>query len=330
VNIVIPDDYQQVVQGLRCFSLLQDFEVQLYHDHCADIDALAQRFATADALVLTRERSCIGEALLARLPRLKLISQTGKASAHLDVAACTRHGVAIAEGTGSPVAPAELTWALIMASMRGLVPAVNGMREGRWQINMGDCLAGKTLGIWGFGKIGQRLARYGQAFDMDVLVWGREASLQAAQAQGIRVAPSAMQFFADSDVLSLHLRLNEQTQGIVSAAHLAQMKPQALFVNTSRAELVEPGALQQALQAGRPGRAALDVHEQEPILSPDYWALKMDSVLCSPHLGYVERAGYELYFEQAFRNLVAFFDGRPVNILNPPADAGQECAGLGE
>ncbi len=316
MKIVIPDDYQQVVQQLDCFDLLEGFDVEIYHDCASNIDTLAERFSGADALVLTRERTCINEALLARLPRLKLISQTGKAAGHLDVDACTRHGVSIAEGIGSPVAPAELTWALIMASMRRLVPAVNAMRQGRWQVNIGDCLAGKTLGIWGYGKIGQRLARFGQAFDMDVLVWGREGSRQAAAKQGLRVATDKAQFFADSDVVSLHLRLVPETLGIVAYEDLARMKSRALFVNTSRAELVEPGALQRALRNGRPGRAALDVYEQEPVVDPDYWALTMDNVLCSPHLGYVESTGYELYFDAAFRNVVEFFAGRPANILN--------------
>ncbi len=316
MKVVIPDDYQHVVRGLRCFSRLKDFDVEVFHDAASDIDTLARRFATADALVLTRERTRIDDALLARLPRLRLISQTGKASTHLDVEACTRHGVAIAEGTGSPVAPAELTWALIMAGMRKLVPAVIAMQEGRWQVNMGDRLAGKTLGIWGFGKIGQRLARYAAAFDMKVLVWGSDGSRQAAAEQGLAVARSKAEFFAGSDVLSLHLRLNDATREVVQYRDLIQMKPDALFVNTSRAELVEAGALQRALEQGRPGRAALDVYEQEPVFNPDYWALRMDNVLCSPHLGYVESAGYELYFDAAFRNVVEFFAGSSANMLN--------------
>nr|WP_067295019.1 D-2-hydroxyacid dehydrogenase family protein [Marinobacterium profundum] len=319
MKVVIPDDYQHVVQGLECFSRLRDFEVEVYHDSAASLDTLVERFASADALVLTRERSCIDDALLARLPHLKLISQTGKVAAHIDVAACHRRGVAIAEGTGSPVAPAELSWTLIMAAMRGLVPAINGMQQGRWQVNIGDCLAGKTLGIWGFGKIGRRLARYAEAFDMKVLVWGRENSRRAAAEMGLGVAASKDEFFVRSDVLSLHLRLNAETRGLVHYEDLICMKADALFVNTSRAELVQDGALQRALQFGRPGRAALDVYDQEPVVDADYWALKMDNVLCSPHLGYVERAGYEMYFGQAFDNLVAFFGGRPVNILAPPA-----------
>jgi D-3-phosphoglycerate dehydrogenase len=299
--------------------LLDGFEVQVYHDTVTDLDELARRFAEADALVLTRERTRLTEPLLARLPDLKLISQTGKVAGHVDVEACTRRGIAIAEGFGSPVAPAELTWALIMAAMRGLVPAVNGMRAGRWQTNIGDCLEGKTLGIWGYGKIGRRVARYGAAFGMEVLVWGSEPSRRQAQADGFTAAASQADFFRQSDVLTLHLRLNPATTGLVRYEDLAQMQPSALWVNTSRAELVEAGALQRALAEGRPGRAALDVFEPEPIFDPGYWALTIPNVLCSPHLGYVERRSYEYYFGVAFQNVIDFFNGTPKNVLNPAA-----------
>ncbi|MCB0168407.1 MAG: D-2-hydroxyacid dehydrogenase family protein [Anaerolineae bacterium] len=317
MKIVIPDDYQHAIQTLDCFQLLNSFDVQVYHDTVTDLDELARRFAPAEALVLTRERTRITEPLLARLPNLKLISQTGKVAGHVDVAACTQRGIAITEGFGSPIATAELTWALIMAAMRGLVPAVNGMQAGRWQTNLGDGLAGKTLGIWGYGKIGRRVARYGAAFGMEVLVWGSESSRQQALADGFKAAAGKAAFFADSDVLSLHLRLNAATIGLVRYEDLAQMKPSALFVNTSRAGLVEAGALQQALTEGRPGRAALDVYEQEPIYDPNYWALTMPNVLCTPHLGYVERLGYEYYFGVAFQNVVDFFNGQPENVKNP-------------
>ncbi|RME98437.1 MAG: D-2-hydroxyacid dehydrogenase family protein [Chloroflexi bacterium] len=319
MKIIIPDDYQHAVQTLECFRLLDGFDVEIYHDTVTDIDELARRFAGADALVLTRERTRITEDLLARLPRLKLISQTGKVAGHVDVAACTRHNVAITEGVGSPVATAELTWALIMAAMRKLVPAVNGMRAGHWQTNIGDRLEGKTLGIWGYGKIGRRVARYGAAFGMDVLVWGSEDSRRQAKADGFEAAPDRHAFFEQSDVLSLHLRLKPATTGLVRYADLTQMKPSALFVNTSRAALVEPGALQRALSEGRPGRAALDVFEQEPVYDTNYWALTMPNVLCTPHLGYVETCSYELYFGAAFRNVISFFSGKPENVLNPEA-----------
>jgi D-3-phosphoglycerate dehydrogenase len=317
MKIIIPDDYQHAVQSLNCFQLLDGFTVQLYHDTVTDIDELARRFTDADALVLTRERTRISEALLARLPNLKLISQTGKVAGHVDVAACTRRGIAITEGFGSPVATAELTWALIMAAMRRLVPAVNGMRAGRWQTNIGDCLEGKTLGIWGYGKIGKRVARYGAAFGMTVLVWGSEPSRQQAGADGFQAAVDKSDFFRRSDVLTLHLRLNASTTGLVRYEDLARMKPSALFVNTSRAGLVEADALQRALAEGRPGRAALDVFEQEPIYDSTYWALTNPKVLCTPHLGYVETGSYEHYFGVAFQNVVDFFDGRPQNVLNP-------------
>lgn len=317
MHIVIPDDYQNVIRTLDCFATLGDHQVSLYHDAVDDVELLAERFADADALVLTRERTRIDEALLARLPKLKLISQTGKVSSHLDVAACTRHGVAVMEGRGSPIAPAELTWALIINARRQLFPAMQGLYAGQWQVNLGQRLAGQTLGIWGYGKIGQRLARYAQAFEMPVLVWGSETSRQAAIADGHRAAESRLAFFAESDVLSLHLRLAESTRHLVTAKDLAAMKPSALLVNTSRAELIAPGALLEALNLGRPGSAALDVFEQEPILDPNHPLLRHPTVLCTPHLGYVEREGYELYFGDAFANVQAFFSAESCTLANP-------------
>ncbi|PZW47318.1 D-2-hydroxyacid dehydrogenase family protein [Pseudomonas sp. URMO17WK12:I2] len=317
MHIVIPDDYQNVIRSLDCFATLSGHQVSLYHDAVDDVQVLAERFADADALVLTRERTRIDEALLARLPNLKLISQTGKVSSHLDVDACTRHGVAVMEGRGSPIAPAELTWALIINARRQLFPAMRAMYAGQWQVNLGQRLAGQTLGIWGYGKIGQRLARYAQAFEMSVLVWGSEASRQAALADGHRAASSRAAFFAEADVLSLHLRLVEATRHLVTAADLALMKPSALLVNTSRAELIAPGALLEALNKGRPGFAALDVFEQEPLVDIDHPLLRHPGVLCTPHLGYVEREGYELYFGDAFANVRAFFAGEDCALANP-------------
>lgn len=317
MHIVIPDDYQNVIRSLDCFATLSGHQVSLYHDAADDVQVLAERFADADALVLTRERTPIDEALLARLPKLKLISQTGKVSSHLDMDACTRHGVAVMEGRGSPIAPAELTWALIINARRQLFPAMRAMYAGQWQVNLGQRLAGQTLGIWGYGKIGQRLARYAQAFEMSVLVWGSEASRQAALADGHRAASSRAAFFAEADVLSLHLRLVEATRHLVTAADLALMKPSALLVNTSRAELIAPGALLEALNKGRPGFAALDVFEQEPLVDIDHPLLRHPGVLCTPHLGYVEREGYELYFGDAFANVRAFFAGEDCALANP-------------
>jgi D-3-phosphoglycerate dehydrogenase / 2-oxoglutarate reductase len=319
MHIVIPDDYQNVIRSLRCFPSLEPHTVTVYNDICSDEDMLAHRFADADCIVLTRERTKITASLLARLPRLKLISQTGKAGEHIDMRACTAHKVAVAEGVGSPVAPAELTWALIMASRRHLCRSVQDMKRGLWQTNIGVALRGQTLGIWSYGKIGKLIAGYGKAFGMKVLVWGGEASRQAAVADGFDAAPSKEAFFRTADVVSLHIRLNANTRGIVTLEDLRLMKPSALLVNTSRAELIAPGALVTALHEGHPGYAALDVYEREPVTDTEYALLTMPNVLCTPHLGYVEQNGYELYFDAAFRNVSDFFAGTPKNIANPEA-----------
>jgi len=320
MKVTILDDYQNVVRTLDCFGLLDAFQTQVLTATASSASQLAGWLADTDSIVLIRERSSISADLLRLLPNLKLISQTGKISNHLDLAACTAHGVAVAEGVGSPVAPAELCWTLIMAASRQLVPYVEHLKQGEWQssghLGLGRTLNGLTLGIWGYGKIGQRIARFGQAFGMQVLVWGRAASREKAIADGFRVAATKEQFFAQADVLSLHLRLNEATAGCVTAADLALMKPDALLVNTSRAALLEDGALSGALRSGRPGFAALDVYEQEP-LDADEPLLQMPNVLCSPHLGYVEQNSYELYFRAAFENVVSFFAGQAQNIANP-------------
>ncbi|GGJ92190.1 D-2-hydroxyacid dehydrogenase family protein [Pseudomonas matsuisoli] len=317
MKVIIPDDYQHAIRSLDCFSKLDGHDVEVFHDSVDDIDTLAERFANADALVLTRERTRIDDALLARLPNLKLISQTGKVSAHLDLAACTRHGVAVAEGRGSPIAPAELAWWLIMTARRQLLPAVGAFRDGAWQINVGQRLAGQTLGIWGYGKIGQRLARYAAAFDMTVLVCGSDTSRQQAITDGHTATESRETFFEQADIVSLNLRLSERTRHLVTPDDLARMKPDSLLVNISRAELIAPGALLKALDAGRPGQAAVDVYEQEPVLQSDNPLLKHPRALCTPHLGYVEKEGYELYFGDAFDNVTAFFNNVPQNIANP-------------
>jgi D-3-phosphoglycerate dehydrogenase len=255
---------------------------------------------------------------------LKLISQTGKVSGHIDVAAASARGIAITEGVGDPTAPAELTWALIMAAMRRVPQYCSALRQGAWQQVsatphhnvIGSALKGRTLGVWGYGKIGRMVAGYGRAFGMNVVVWGREASREQAQKDGYRAAASKEEFFGQADVLTLHLRLNDATRGIVTAADLALMKPSACFVNTSRAELVEENALEAALQLGKPGMAALDVYEREP-LPVDSPLLKMDNVVAAPHLGYVEKDGYELYFRAAFQNILDYAAGAPKNVLNP-------------
>jgi len=324
MKISILDDYQDAVRQLDCFDLLAGHEVKVFNSSSRGLGQLAIRLAPFDALVLIRERTAFPRALLSKLPNLKLISQTGKVSGHVDVAAATERGIAIAEGVGSPVAPAELTWALIMAASRKIVPYANNLKQGLWQtasINpslngLGRTLKGRTLAIWGYGKIGRMVAGYGKAFGMQVMVWGSENSRAAAVADGFQAAPSREAFFEEADVLSLHLRLNEATRGIVTAADLARMQPDALFVNTSRAELVAENALEEALQRGRPGYAALDVFASEPLLA-DAPLLKIPTVLATPHLGYVEKDSYELYFRTAFENVVNFANGRPTNILNP-------------
>ena len=300
MRVVIPDDYQDAVRHLDCFAKLSGHDVTIYNDTVKDVDALAERFKDADALVLIRERTSIDDELLSRLPKLKLISQTGRGATHIDVDACKRRGVEVAVGTGSPYAPAELTFALILAAMRRIPQEVASLRSGGWQQLLGTTLRGRTLGIYGYGKIGSLVAGFGRAFGMRVLVWGREGSQSRARNDGFEVGP----LFAESDVLSLHLRLTDETRGIVTAADLAQMKPDALLVNTSRAELIERGALVDALRAGRPGFAAVDVYEEEPVV--DDPLVSMPNVICTPHLGYVEKDSYELYFGQAFDNVNAF------------------------
>jgi D-3-phosphoglycerate dehydrogenase len=326
MRIAVLDDYQDTVRGLSCFRLLDGHEVKVFTHSARGMGQLAARLAPFDALVLIRERTPFPAALLQRLPDLRLISQTGKVSGHIDVAAATEHGIAIAEGIGSPVAPSELTWALIMAASRKIVPYGNNLKDGLWQTastnpvlnGLGRSLRGRTLAIWGYGKIGQLVAGYGRAFGMRVLVWGSEASRQTAVAHGFEAALSREALFAQADVLTLHLRLGDATRGIVKADDFARMKPDALFVNTSRAELVEEGALEQALRAGRPGSAALDVFTNEP-LRPDSPLLRIPTVLATPHLGYVEQDSYEIYFQTAFENVLRFAAGQPDNILNPEA-----------
>lgn len=304
MHIVIPDDYQDCVRHLDCFQALNEHQVTVYNDTVSDLETLVQRFAEADALVLIRERTPITAELVARLPKLKVISQTGGGVAHIDVAACEQRGIAVVAGSPSPYAAAELTWGLVLAAMRHIPEEVANMKAGRWQQTLGVGLRGRTLGVWGYGRIGRLVAQYAQAFEMNVLVWGREGSLERAADAGLDVASSCGELFSRSDVLSLHLKLCPETRGIVGPADLAQMKPTALLVNTSRAELIAPGALVAALQQGRPGRAAVDVYEQEPVV--DHPLLHCPNALCTPHLGYVERDSYELYLGTAFANLRPF------------------------
>ena len=330
MNIVILDDYQDAVRKLQCAAKLEAYSAKVYTNTVKGLGQLSIRLRDADVIVLIRERTHIGRALIEKLPRLKLIAQTGKIGPHIDVAACTERGIVVAEGVGSPVAPAELTWALIMAAVRRLPQYIANLKHGAWQqsglkaasmppnFGLGTVLKGKTLGIWGYGRIGQLLAGYGRAFGMGVVVWGREASLAKAQADGLHVAPSRDAFFAACDVLSLHLRLNAETRGIVTLEDLSRMKPTALLVNTSRAEIIGSDALIAALNRGQPGMAAVDVFESEPILQ-GHALLRLENCICTPHIGYVEQDSYELYFGAAFDNVVNFIKGTPTNIVNPGA-----------
>lgn len=330
MNIVILDDYQDAVRKLRCATKLDAYPAKVYTNSIKGLGQLSVRLRDADVVVLIRERTHITRQLIDKLPRLKLIAQTGRVGSHIDIAACTERGIAVAEGTGSPVAPAELTWALIMAAMRRLPQYIGNLKHGAWQqsglkvgsmppnFGLGMVLKGKTLGIWGYGKIGQLLAGYGRAFGMRVLIWGRKPSREKAVLDGYATAASREEFFTESDVLTLHLRLNEETRGIVTPDDLTLMKTTALIVNTSRAELIEPNALIAALSRGRPGMAAVDVYESEPILQ-GHTLLRLENCICTPHLGYVEQDSYEMYFGAAFDNVINFINGKPSNIVNPQA-----------
>lgn len=313
MHIVIPEDYQNCVRDLDCFEKLQSHEVTIYNDSCNDPDVLVKRFQDADAVVLTRERTRLTADMLRQLPRLKLISQIGKVAGHIDVDACRRQGIAVAQGAGSGTATAELTWGLILASRRHIVQEANRLKQGMWQGSLGQKLQGHRLGVWSYGRIGEQVARYGRAFGMQVWVWGRAESTERARSDGFEVAPSREAFFAQSDIVSLHIRLNDETQGIVKRSDLARMGARALIVNTSRAELIEAGALQEALSRGAPGYAAVDVYEEEPATASPL--RDMPNVLCTPHLGYVERDNYENYFGTAFDNINHFFAGEPTNLV---------------
>lgn len=330
MNIVILDDYQDAVRKLECASKLQPYQAKVYTNTVKGLGQLSVRLKDADILVLIRERTSINRQLIEKLPKLKLISQTGRTGSHIDLQACTERGIAVSEGTSSPVAPAELTWALLMAAMRRLPHYIGNLKHGAWQqsglkassmppnFGIGTNLSGKKLGIWGYGKIGKIVAGYGKAFGMQVIVWGSEASREAAVQDGYVAAPTRELFFAHSDVVSLHLRLTDTTQHAVKATDLALMKPSAILINTSRAELIEPDALISALNRGRPGMAAVDVFETEPILQ-GHALLRLENCICTPHIGYVEQGNYEEYFGAAFDNVVNFIKGTPTNILNPGA-----------
>ena len=319
MKIAVLDDYQNSVKDLACFSILQGHDVHVFNETFTSKKDLVENLLDFDALVLIRERTVITEELLANLPNLKLISQTGKISNHIDAKLCHQYGVVVAEGVGSPVAPSELCWGLIMSASRHIPEYVSQFSQGHWQqsgvLGLGRVLNGLTLGIWGFGKIGQRIAQYAKAFCMTVLVWGSEASRALAQQQGYLAAESKESFFQTADIVTLHLRLNDATKAIVTQADLALMKSDSLFVNTSRAELVEGDALYQEMLLNPTKRAAVDVFECEPAHTDNQPLLSLPNVLCTPHIGYVEKASYELYFKIAFENVLAFAAGNPQNLV---------------
>jgi D-3-phosphoglycerate dehydrogenase len=319
MRITILDDYFDTLRSLPSFGKLEGHQIEIWNDHVQETDVLAARLKETEALVLIRERTEIRAPLLERLDKLRLISQRS-VYPHIDVDACTRRGVIVSSGQhpGSPsYAAAELTWGLILAAMRQIPQQMRSLRAGNWQIGVGHTLRGKTLGIHGYGRIGSTVAGYGKAFGMQVLVWAREASRQRAEADGYAIASSKPALYEQSDVVSLHMRLVEETRGIVTAADLARMRPSALLVNTSRAQLIESGARGRALRAGRPGLAAVDVYEQEPLRDPNDSLLMIDNVVCTPHIGYVTRDEFEIQFSDVFDQIVAYSQGRPINVVNP-------------
>ncbi len=330
MNIVILDDYQDAVRKLHCTSRLDAYNVKVYTNTVKGLGQLSVRLKEADILVLLHDRTPISRQLVEKLPRLRLIAQAGRVGRHIDVQACTERGVAVADGVNFPVVTAELTWALLMAAMRRLPQYVANLKHGAWQqsglksgsmpvnFGLGAVLTGKTLGIWGYGQVGQIVAGYGRAFGMKVCIWGREASLARARKDGFAVAASREAFFAECDVVSLHLQLCPETQGTITLDDLSSMKPTALLVNTSRAELIAPDTLIAALNRGRPGMAAIDVFESEPILQ-GHALLRLENCVCTPHIGYVEQDSYEQSFAAAFDNIVRYLQGTPTNIVNPGA-----------
>jgi D-3-phosphoglycerate dehydrogenase len=322
MKVTILDDYHDTLRTLPCFAKLKGHDVTIWNDHLQDVDALAARLRDTEALVLIRERTQIRAPLLERLPRLRLISQRS-VYPHIDIDACTRLGIIVSSDmhAGTPsYATAELTWGLVLAAMRQIPQQMAALKDGRWQIGVGSSLRGKILGIFGYGRIGKVVADYGKLFGMQVLIWARPDSLAKARAEGRTAAADKADFFARCDVISLHMRLVDATRGIVTAADLARMKPTALLVNTSRAGLVAPGALVEALRAGRPGMAAVDVFEEEPIRDPGRQPLlALDNVVATPHIGYVSREEYELQFSDVFDQIVAYAAGAPINVVNPDA-----------
>lgn len=320
MKIAVIDDYQNAFKTLKCFAKLSGHDVVVYTDPETDSEKLATRLKDADAVVLTQQRTYFPRALIEKLPKLRLIGQTGRAATHIDLAACTEKGIVVsAGGAGNPHATAELTWGLILSALRNLPFEVKQLKEGRWQSTLGIGVSGKTLGIYAYGKIGSIVAAAGKAFGARVLCWGREGSTGRARAAGFDVAKSREEFFTEADILSLHLPLNKDTRAIVTREDLARMKSTALIVNASRSGLIAKGALEEALKAGRPGMAAVDVYDVEPVLGANHPLLKMDNVTCTPHLGYVTRESYEEYYAVVVDDIVSFAAGKPSHVLNPEA-----------
>lgn len=318
MKIAIIDDYQDAFRRLECAKKLAGHELLAYTDTEKDPAKLAARLQDAEVLVLTQQRSKMPRAVIEKLPKLRLISQTGRNAYHIDLAACTERGIVVsAGGAGNPNPTAELAWGLILAALRRIPQEVQRLQSGQWQGSVGTGLEGKTLGIYAYGRIGSLVAQVGRAFGMRVVCWGREGSTAKARAAGYEVAASRQAFFAESDMISLHLPLNDGTRGIVTAADLALMKSSALIVNTSRAPIIARDALVNALKAGRPGRAAIDVYEEEPVLNANHPLIGMDNVVCTPHLGYVEESTYEAYYNAAVEQILAFIAGKPINVANP-------------
>lgn len=316
MKIAVIDDYQNAFRTLDCFRKLDGHEVRVVSAPATTDDQLVAALGDSEAVILTMQRTALPRKVLDRLPHLKMISQTGRNTSHLDLAACKERGIAVsAGGGGGATATAEIAWALILSAARHVPAEVAAMKAGGWQIALGTGLAGKTLGIYAYGRIGSLVAKVGQAFGMKVVCWGRDGSMARAREAGFACAPDRAAFFSECDVISLHIQLNAETRGIVTAADLARMKPEAILVNTSRAQIVEDGALVNALKAGRPGRAGVDVYEQEPVLGGKHPLLALPNAVCTPHLGYVERDTYETIFAVGIDQVLAYAAGKPINLV---------------
>jgi D-3-phosphoglycerate dehydrogenase len=317
MQIAVLDDYQDAFRTLNCASKLDGQQVKVFHAPAESDDALVDMLKDAEAVILIQQRTAMPRKIIERLPNLKMLSQTGRNTAHIDLAACKERGIVVsAGGGGGPNATAELAWGLVLSCARHIPDEVQALKEGRWQTTLGTGLAKKTLGVYAFGRIGSLVAAYGKAFGMRVVCWGREGSLGKAREAGFEAAASREAFFSDADVVSLHLPLKAETRGIVTAADLARMKPESILVNTSRAGIIEAGALAAALKKGRPGMAGVDVYESEPVLNGDHPLLKLSNAVCTPHLGYVERGGYEALYTAAIEQILAFAAGKPINVVD--------------